>query len=85
MQNELGSLKFTLTKEMASLLLEFDSRKKKLMMLKKLDKNDDIELQIIKLNKELLSLRKKFISEFRINNTEEINKYLQIKSDKESI
>ena len=51
----------------------------KLKELYNLDKNEELLLKINNLEKELINCRNTFIREFRLNNQDEITKYLQIK------
>lgn len=78
-------LKFNLTPSMSLELIKFNKLKKELNELKehtKEDKNNQNLAKINELEKELEKSRKTFINEFRLNNQEEILKYLQIKDQK---
>lgn len=82
MQKQLELVKFNLTKSMSLELIKFNRLKKELNNLKELynlDKNEKLLLQIKNKEKELINCRNTFIREFRLNNQEEIIKYLQIK------
>ena len=73
-------LKFNLTPSMSLELIKFNNLKKELNELKehaKEDKNNQNLTRINELEKELEKSRKTFINEFRLNNQEEILKYLQ--------
>ena len=85
MNKELELVKFNLTKEMSLELIKFNKLKKKLYELKKLynlDKNVELLLQINKIERDLIKTRNKFIKEFRVNNQEEIIRYLELKDQK---
>lgn len=82
MKKDLELVKFNLTPGMSYELIRFNELKKELNKLKKLynlDKNKDLLLQIQEKEKELINSRNQFIREFRLNNQDEITKYLQIK------
>lgn len=81
-QKDLELVKFNLTPSMSFELIKFNKLKKELNSLKELynlDKNDELLLQIQKKEKKLNDSRNSFIREFRLNNQDEIIKYLQIK------
>lgn len=80
MKEQLKSVKFNLTEEMTKELIKFNKLKKELISLKQkgeLTKEEFIQIKEIqdKLNK----TRIRFIKEFRKNNKEEIDKYLELK------
>ena len=82
-------LKFNLTPSMSLELIKFNNLKKELNELKehaKEDKNNQNLTRINELEKILaitqVDKEKTFINEFRLNNQEEILKYLQIKDQK---
>ena len=82
MIHNLDSVKFNLTPSMSLELIRFNELKKELNKLKEtynINKNQDIELKIKKIEKKLTTSRNKFIREFRKNNQDEILKYLKIK------
>lgn len=82
MKNDLGLVKFNLTPSMSLELIKFNNLKRKLNKLKELynlDKNEELLLKIENIEKELINSRNNFIKEFRLNNREEIIKYLEIK------
>ena len=82
MKKDLESIKFNLTPSMSLELIKFNDLKKELNKLKKLynlDKNEELLLKINEIEKELIKCRNTFIMEFRLNNQEEIIKYLQKK------
>jgi len=81
-QKELELVKFNLTQSMSLELIRFNKLKKELNSLKELynlDKNDKLLLQIQNKERELKDSRNSFIREFRLNNQDEIIKYLQMK------
>jgi len=81
-KKDLELVKFNLTPSMSFELIRFNKLKKELNRLKEiynLDKNDELLLQIKQKEKELNDSRNQFIREFRLNNQDEIVKYLQIK------
>ena len=80
MKKELSEVKFNLTHDMAKDLICFNELKKELIILKKkniLNKNDLIKIKNLEDN--LTKIRIKFIKEFRENNKQEINEYLELK------
>ena len=82
MKEDLESIKFNLTPSMSLELIKFNNLKKELNELKELynlDKNEELLLKINEIEKELIKCRNTFIKEFRLNNQEEITKYLQIR------
>jgi hypothetical protein len=82
MKKDLELVKFNLTPSMSLELIKFNDLKKELNKLKELynlDKNEKLLLKIKELEKKLINCRNTFIREFRLNNQEEIIKYLQIK------
>ena len=88
MNKNLELVKFNLTPSMSLELLKFNNFKKELNELRKLynlDKDDKLLLKINKLEKNLVESRKTFIREFRINNKDEILKYLMLKDEKENV
>ena len=85
MNKKMKSVKFNLTHEMSLELIKFNKLKKELNDLKELynlDKNKELLLQIKELEGEMLNCRNIFIKEFRINNHDEIDKYLKLKDQK---
>ena len=81
-KEELEQLNFNLTQSMSIELIRFNKIKKELYSLKELynlDKNKELILQINQKEKELNDSKNNFIREFRLNNKDEIVKYLQIK------
>jgi hypothetical protein len=85
MHKQLDKVNFMLTHDMSLLLIEFDKNKKKLLKLKRqynLNKNDEqLLLQIDKLEKKLNIIRNNFIKKFRQANVYQINEYLKIKDN----
>ena len=82
MKKDLESVKFNLTPSMTFELIKFNELKKELNKLKELynlDKNEELLLKINNIETQLANCRKSFISEFRLNNEQEIIKYLEIK------
>ena len=82
MKKDLELVKFNLTPSMSLELIKFNNLKKELNKLKELynlDKNEELLLKINEIEKELIKCRNTFIKEFRLNNQEEITKYLQIR------
>ena len=82
MKKDLELVKFNLTPNMSLQLIKFNQLKKELNKLKEiynLDKNEELLLQIKNIENQLINCRNTFIKEFRVNNQEEIIKYLQIK------
>ena len=82
MKKDLELVKFNLTPSMSFELIRFNELKKELNKLKELynlDKNEELLLKINDIEKELINCRNSFIKEFRDNNKEEINTYLQKK------
>ena len=82
MNKELELVKFNLTQKMSLELIKFNNIKKELNKLKELynlDKNENLLLKINQLEKELINCRNIFIKEFRLNNRDEIIKYLELK------
>lgn len=85
MNKKLESVKFNLTPNMSLELIRFNNLKKELNELKKLynlDKNENLLLKIKELEKDLIKCRNSFIKEFRLNNKDEIIKYLKLKDQK---
>ncbi len=85
MQNtkeNLELVKFNLTPSMSLELIKFNNLKKELNKLKEdYQQNKDKETfsKIKTLQEEMDSCKNTFIKEFRLNNQDEINKYLEIK------
>ena len=82
MKKDLGLVKFNLTPGMSLELIKFNNLKKELNKLKELynlDKNEELLLKISDVETQLINCRNTFIREFRLNNQEEITKYLEIK------
>lgn len=85
MNKRFDLVKFNLTDKMASELIKFNSLKKELTKLQKLynlDKHEKLLLQIKEIEGKMDISRNIFIQEFRINNKDEIIKYLEIKDQK---
>ena len=78
MKKELELVKFNLTPIMSKEFIQFNKLKKELIYLKK-KKDLNNEILIKNIEKDLNDIRKRFIKEFRKNNKEEINKYLEIR------
>lgn len=82
MKKDLELVKFNLTPSMSLELIKFNNFKKELNRLKELynlDKNEELLLKINDIENELINCRNTFIREFRLNNQDEITRYLQIK------
>jgi len=82
MKKDLELVKFNLTPSMSFELIKFNNLKKELNKLKELynlDKNEELLLKIKNIENELIKCRNTFIREFRLNNQDEITRYLQIK------
>ena len=82
MKKDLELVKFNLTPSMSIELIKFNNLKKELNKLKELynlDKNEELLLKLKNKENELIKCRNAFIMEFRLNNQEEIIKYLQIR------
>lgn len=80
MKEKLELVKFNLTSVMSRELIKFNKLKKELIKLKSKDKLNEKDLIKIKhLEDELNRTRIRFIKNFRENNKEEINTYLEIK------
>ena len=82
MKNNINSIKFNLTYEMAQKLIEFNELKKKLINLKNkkvLTKEESIELN--EMTNNLNKLKVSFIKSFRLSNEDEILEYLKIKEN----
>ena len=78
-------IRFNLTEDMSLELIKFNNLKKELYKLKELynlDKNEELLLQIKRIQKEMDKSKNIFIKEFRINNKEEIIRYLNTKDQK---
>ena len=85
MKKDLELVKFNLTPSMSFELIKFNALKKELNNLKELynlDENEELLLKIKNIEEELIKCRNTFIREFRLNNQEEIIKYLEIKDQK---
>lgn len=80
MKENIDSIRFNLTPLMAEKLIEFNNLKKELNFLKNKDilEQNDIK-QIKNIEDKLNKIRIEFIKEFRLNNKEEILKYLNNK------
>ncbi len=81
-KKDLELIKFNLTYEMTSALLEFNKLKKELIKIKKLynlDKSDDLLLKINEIENKLSIARSEFIVQFRKSNKNQIEEYLKIK------
>ena len=80
MKDNMNSIKFNLTPLMAEKLIEFNKLKKELNSLKNKDILEVNEINKIKIIEDKLNqVRIEFIKEFRLNNKEEILKYLNNK------
>jgi len=83
-EKDLELVKFVLTPDMSLELINFNNLKKELFKLKEmynLDKNNDnLLLQIQEIQEKLDESRDRFVQDFRKNNKEEIDKYLEIKN-----
>ena len=82
MKNNINSIKFNLTYEMAQKLIEFNELKKQLINLKNkkvLTKEESIELN--EMTNNLNKLKVSFIKSFRLSNEDEILEYLKIKEN----
>lgn len=85
MEKDLELVNFSLTPSMSFELVKFSCLKRELNKLEKLynlDKNEELLSKINKQKKEIIKCRNNFIKEFRINNHDEIIKYLNVKSKK---
>lgn len=83
-EKDLELVKFVLTPNMALELINFNNLKKELLELEEmynLDKNNDkLLLQIQEIQEKMNELRDRFVQDFRKNNKEEIDKYLEMKN-----
>ena len=80
MKKEIELIEFNLTYGMSKELIKFNNIQKQLLKLKnKKNLNNKELIQIEQLEAKLKSVRIKFIKQFRENNKEEINKYLEMK------
>ena len=80
MKEKLELVNFNLTNVMSEELIKFNNLKKELIKLKSKEYlNKEEIIKIKELEDELNKSRIRFIKEFRENNKEEIDKYLQIK------
>ena len=80
MKKQLKSVKFNLTEEMTKELIKFNKLKKELISLKQKEELTKEEfIQIKEIQDKLNKTRIRFIKEFRKNNKEEIDKYLELK------
>lgn len=83
-EKDLELVKFVLTQDMALELINFNNLKKELLELEEmynLDKNNDkLLLQIQEIQEKMNELRDRFVQDFRKNNKEEIDKYLEMKN-----
>ena len=85
MNKKLDFIKFNLTHDMSLELIKFNNLKKEFYKLKKLynlDKDEKLLLKIKEIKRKMNKSKNTFIREFRINNKEEIIKYLKIKDQK---
>ena len=85
MEKDLELVNFKLTPSMSFELIKFSDLKKELKKLEELynlDKNEKLLLQIKNIEIELINCRNNFLNEFRINNVDEIKKYLELKDQK---
>lgn len=85
MSNNLNNLKFTLTGKMTYILLNINNLNKEIALLETQMQTykNTIHYHTLKNSKEILNnkikyLKKEFIKEFRCENKEEINKYLDL-------
>lgn len=78
MSKDLNFLKFNMTDEMYKELVYYSSLKSKLEKYKKENNKDSIE----KLENEMRQVRRKFISNFKKNNKNQIEEYLFLINDK---
>ncbi len=77
-----GLVKFNLTPSMSLELIKFNNLKKELNRLKEdyeLDKNEKLLSKIYDVKEEMEACKSAFIREFRLNNQDEINEYLEKK------
>ena len=85
MKKNIESVRFNMTEKMSVDLIKFNDLKKEYYELKKIydiDKSNDILLKLNKIEKKMDFYRNSFIKNFKINNQNEINKYLEIKDQK---
>lgn len=83
MKEKIEDINFNLTSKMVKILIDFNNTKKEVLQLKELYKNNNdkkLLLKIKKLESKLIKKRNLFIKEFRLNNINEIKKYLDIKN-----
>ena len=85
MSNNLNDLKFSLTGKMTYILLNINNLNKEIVLLENQMKTykNTIHYHSLKNSKDILNnkikcLKKEFIKEFRLENKEEINKYLNL-------
>ena len=82
MQKQLELVTFNLTQSMVIELIKFNNTKKELNEIKliyKKNKDKNLLMRIEKKERDLLTFRNNFIREFRLNNKEQIAKYLKLK------
>lgn len=75
MEEKVEYINFNLTPKMVKILIDFNNTKKEVLQLKELYKNNNDKKLLLKIKK-----RNLFIKEFRLNNINEIKKYLDIKN-----
>ena len=83
MQKNIELIRFNMTDEMESELINFNKIKKELTKLEALykkDSNKNLDKEIELLKTKLNESRDNFVREFRINNVHEIEEYLELKS-----
>ena len=89
MKKEVDEPLFTLTREMARLILQYNSLKHEVtndkIMLTNVEPNTKkyyvLKLRITKAQKQLENIKEQFIKEFRNNNMEAVKEYLSIKDE----
>ena len=83
---EKNSIKFNFNKNMAKYLIEFNELKKRINNIKNNSELSDIDFyELQKLERKLKSLRINFIIEFRKNNRDSIEQYLNAKKLKKDV
>ena len=83
MEEKVEYINFNLTPKIVKILIDFNNTKNEVLQLKELYKNNNdkkLLLKIKKLESKLIKKRNLFIKEFRLNNINEIKKYLDIKN-----
>jgi diphthamide biosynthesis methyltransferase len=92
MVEEVDDILFTMTKEMADMLIEYNNLKREITINEELIKNIASNSKLYymfyqsnsKKKKRLEDLKKQFIKEFKKNNREEIEEYILINDKKEN-